>query len=297
MESKILERIEQGDILLSDGAMGTELQKRGLKQGACPELLNLENPELVQAIHNDYFTAGSDIVETNSFGGTRARLSAYGLENKAYFLNRRAAELARKVCPAGKFVAGSMGPTGALLEPFGELSEDEAIDQFKEQAAALAEGGVDIFFIETMITLEEMGAAIKAVKAVSDLPIAATFTFELSPNGVHTNWGVDVATATQFLLDAGADIIGANCGEGVEVVVQVVRQMRSKTDKPILAQPNAGLPEVKGKFIAYPESPESMANKMRALLQLGVNIVGGCCGTNPQHIRLLRQLIDETTSF
>ena len=293
MKTNIMELVNQGRVLLSDGAMGTELQKRGLKQGECPELLNIDRPEIVQSIHQDYYQAGSDIVETNSFGGTRARLEKYNLADKAYLLNKRAAELAREVCPQGRFVAGSIGPTGELLEPFGELSVDRAQDYFKEQAEALAEGGVDIFFIETMISLEEMGAAIAAVKKATDLPVAATFTFELSPNGAHTNWGVDVPGAVKFLSEAGVDIIGSNCGEGVDVILQVVREMRELTDMPVLAQPNAGLPEIKDHLIVYHETPESMEGKLRALLNLNISILGGCCGTGSAHIRMMRGLVDE----
>ncbi len=293
MASIIRGLFKQNKILLSDGAMGTELQKRGLKQGECPELYNVDHPEVVQAIHKDYYDAGSDIVETNSFGGTRARLAKYDLSDKAYLLNKRAAELARQVCPEGRFVAGSMGPTGELLEPYGELSVQKAKDYFKEQAEALAEGGVDIFFIETMITLEEMAAAIEAVKEVGSLPVAASFTYELSPTGAHTNWGLDVATTVKFLSEADVDVMGANCGEGVDVILQVVREMRELSEMPILAQPNAGLPEIKNNLIVYHETPESMEEKLRELIGLKINILGGCCGTNANHIQMMRRLIDQ----
>ncbi|NOX87772.1 MAG: 5-methyltetrahydrofolate--homocysteine methyltransferase [Calditrichaeota bacterium] len=293
MSANILQRLKAGEVLLSDGAMGTELQKRGLQQGECPEAINIERPEIVLSIYRDYYNAGSDIAETNTFGGNRARLSKYDLQDKAYLFNKKGAELAKSVCPQGKYVAGSMGPTGEMLEPFGTLPIQTAKDYFKEQAEALAEGGADVLFIETMITLEEITAAIEAAKKATDLPVAASFTFDLTDTGIHTAWGVDVPTAVQQLTDSGADIIGANCGNGIDVIMETVKIMRPLTTLPILAQPNAGMPEIQGDLIVYLETPESIKDKIAALLELGVNILGGCCGTNPDHIKMMRRLIDE----
>ncbi len=293
MAHPILHRLARGEVLLSDGAMGTELQKRGLKQGECPEALNVNNPEIVLSIHRDYYQAGADIVETNSFGGNRARLQMFGLENHVHDFNRKAAELARSVCPPNRYVAGSIGPTGELLEPFGTLSIAQAKDYFKEQAEALAEGGVDIFFVETMSTLEEIGAAVEAIKQISNLPVAASMTYEMSETGVHTSWGVDVPSAVRFLEEAGADIIGANCGNGIDVILAVIREMRPLTTLPLLAQPNAGLPQIEGNLIVYRETPESIKDKYLELLDLQIGILGGCCGTNPAHVQLMRQLIDQ----
>lgn len=293
MAQTILQRIANGEVLLSDGAMGTELQKRGLKQGECPEALNVNNPEIVLSIHRDYYEAGSDIVETNSFGGTRPRLAHFGFEDQVHLFNRKAAELAKSVCPPGRYVAGSIGPTSEMLEPFGTLSVQQAKDYFKEQAEALAEGGVDIFFIETMNTLEEIGAAVEAAKEIGSIPVVASMTYEMSPTGVHTNWGVDVPSAVRFLEDAGADIIGANCGNGIDVILEVIRQMRPLTSLPLLAQPNAGLPELENNVVVYRETPESIKDKYKELLDMQVSILGGCCGTNPAHVNMMRRLIDE----
>ena len=287
-----MDQLKSGKILLSDGAMGTELQKRGLKQGQCAEALNVEKPEIVISIYRDYYQAGSDIVETNSFGGNRARLAHFGLQEKAYQLNRKAAELARSVCPPGKFVAGSMGPTGEMLEPYGTLSFQQVEDYFREQAEALAEGGAHVLFIETMSAANEMEAAISGARKATDLPISATFTFDLSENGVHTSWGVTPAEAVHLLENAGADIIGANCGNGIDVILRVIEEMRPLTQRPLLAQPNAGLPEIKGNLIIYNETPQAISNKLKTLIDLGVNILGGCCGTGPEHIQMMRQLID-----
>jgi len=288
----ILERIHKGEILLSDGAMGTELQKRGLLGGACPEELNISHPEIIQSIYKDYYEAGSDIVETNTFGGTRPRLALHQNEDRVALFNRRAAELARSACPPGRFVAGSMGPTGELLQPLGTLSAARAYDYFAEQAEALAEGGVDIIYVETMMAAEEAAIAVRAAKEKTGLPVSGSMTFELNTERPRTSWGVDVPSAVTQLTDAGADIIGSNCGNGVEVILAVIKEMRPLTRLPILAQPNAGLPEVHNNLIIYNETPESMEAKLAQVLKIGISILGGCCGTNPQHIRRMRHLIN-----
>ncbi len=287
----LLERLQFGETLLSDGAMGTELQKRGLSTDDCPEAFNITHPEIVQSIYKDYFDAGSDIVETNSFGGNRERLSMYGKESEGARFNRKAAELARAVCPAGRFVAGSIGPTGAMPEPMGTLALPKAYDYFKEQAEALAEGGVDLFYVETMMAVEEAEIAVRAVKESTGLPVVGSMTFDLAGDSVRTSWGVDVSTMVQRLNDAGADILGANCGNGVEVVLRAVQEMRPLTNRPLMAQPNAGLPEIKDSLIVYPETPESFEEKMKKVLAVGIGILGGCCGSGPEHIHHLRHLL------
>jgi len=293
MVPSFLERVQQGEILLSDGAMGTELQKRGLSTDECPEAYNIMHPEIVQAIYQDYFAAGSDIVESNSFGGNRERLSQYGKASETALFNRKAAELARAVCPPGKLVAGSIGPTGAMLEPMGTLAVQKAYDFFKEQAEALAEGGADLFYVETMMAVEEAEIAVRAVKESTGLPVVGSMTFDLAGDSVRTSWGVDIPTMVQRLSAAGADILGANCGNGVEVVHRAIREMRPLTHLPLMAQPNAGLPDIKESFIVYPETPESFEAKMRDVLAIGISILGGCCGSGPEHIRRLRHLINQ----
>ncbi len=290
--NSLSEILKSGRVLLGDGAMGTELQKRGLPTGACPEEYNVSRPDIVQGIYRDYYAAGSDIVETNSFGANRSRLAMHGLEDRVAEFCRRAAELARDVCPPGRFVAGSVGPTGDILEPLGPRTREQALGIFAEQVEALAAGGVDAIFIETMMSLEEAEAALQAAKEKCSLPVAVTMTFEQGKAGLRTVWGVDVVTAVQRLSDAGADILGANCGRGFEEMIAIVAEMRPLTAKPILAQPNAGLPEwVDGRAV-YTETPESISPKAAELLRLGVNILGGCCGTGPAHIRTMRQLLD-----
>lgn len=282
-----------GIILISDGAMGTELQKRGSNPNSCPEELNFAQPELIQAIHRDYYEAGSDLVETNSFGANRIRLSLHQLEDRVEDFAKKAAELARGVCPKGKYVAGSIGPTGEVLEPMGTLTLEDAYDAFVQQAKALAEGGVDILFVETMMSIEEAETAVKAAKESTNLPVSATMTFEAGPAGLRTMWGVDIKTAVERLTLAGADIIGSNCGRGFDEMIEVVKEMRPLTDKPILAQANAGIPEWVNGVSVYKETPEVILPKAEQLLRLGVNIIGGCCGTGPEHIRAIHKLVAE----
>ncbi|MDP4172368.1 MAG: homocysteine S-methyltransferase family protein [Bacteroidota bacterium] len=293
MKTNILQQLNSGIILLSDGAMGTELQKRGFTSGVCPEELNFTEPELIGSIHKDYFEAGSDLVETNSFGANRIRLSLHQMEDRVEDFAKRSAELARSVCPKGKYVAGSIGPTGEVLEPLGTLTLSDAYDAFAQQAKALSLGGVDILFIETMMSIEEAETAVRAAKDKTNLPVAATMTFEVSPTGIRTMWGVDVKTAVERLSQAGADIIGSNCGRGFDEMIEVIKEMRPLTQKPILAQANAGIPEwINGQSV-YNETPEVILPKAETLLKLGVNIIGGCCGTGPEHIRAIRKLVLE----
>lgn len=288
----IPELIKSGRILLSDGAMGTELQKR-LPQGYCPEELNISKPEIVKAIHKSYYDAGSDIVETNSFGANRSRLKMHGFSDCVKEFAIAAAKNAREVCHPGKYVAGSVGPTGDILEPLGELSIDEAYSIFAEAAEALKEGGVDILFVETMMSIEEAEIAVRAAKEKTNLPVSATMTFESGAAGLRTMWGVDIPTAVSRLNDAGADIIGANCGRGFEDMIEIMKQMRELTSMPLLAQANAGMPElVNGKNV-YRETPEIISPKVELLLKSGVNIIGGCCGTGPEHIKEMRRILDK----
>jgi 5-methyltetrahydrofolate--homocysteine methyltransferase len=287
-----LEKLASGIILLSDGAMGTELQKRGMPTGVCPEEYNITHPELVQGIYRDYYAAGSDIVETNTFGASRSRLTLHGFEHRVAEFCKASAQLARAVCPAGKFVAGSMGPTGDLIEPLGPRTVQEVYDIFAEQAIALAEGGVDVIFVETMMAAEEAEIAVRAVKEKTHLPVVATMTFELGKAGLRTMWGVDVGTAVHGLTAAGADVIGANCGRGFDEMIAIIQEMRPLTRQPIIAQSNAGIPEWSDGVAVYKETPEAIQPQAEKLLQLGVNILGGCCGTGPEHIKKMRELVD-----
>lgn len=290
--NKFLSTLKSKIVLLCDGAMGTELQRKGLKVGDCPEEYNLTHPEVIQAIHKDYYDAGSDIVETNTFGANRLRLKFYGLEDQVREINSAAVNNAKFVCPNNKFIAGSIGPLGELFEPIGTISENYAYEVFVEQAKVLEDSGLDILFIETMMSIEEAVIAVKAAKENTTLPIAASMTFELGKTGLKTPWGVDVQTAVNELTNAGADIIGSNCGKGFDEMIQVINEMKKLTTKPILAQSNAGIPELVDGKLHYIETPEMIAPKVHELLKSGVNIIGGCCGTNPSHIKKMREVLD-----
>lgn len=292
MTKNLLEIIHSGRILLADGAMGTELQKHGLTSNDCPEEFNITRGEVVQAIYQAYYDAGSDLVETNTFGGTRPRLQKYGFEKRVKEFSRRSAQLAWEVCPAGKFVAGSVGPTGEIFEPLGTLSSSTAFDMFSEQAEALAEGGVDIIFVETMMAIEEAETAVLAAKRATNLPVSATMTFELNDSKAITSWGVDIPTAVERLQQAGADLIGSNCGNGIAVIIQAIKEMQALTKLPLVAQPNAGIPEIIAGRIHYHLEPEEIKKHVGELIRYRPGVLGGCCGTNPDYIRLLRPLVD-----
>lgn len=287
----ITDRLAHGDVLISDGATGTYLQSHGLDPGGCPELMNAEQPEVVRAMAADYFAAGSDMVLTNSFGGNKIGLERYGLEDRVRELNRLAAEHARSEAGDRQFVVGSVGPTGVFMEPIGPLSESEMYDGFAEQIGALAEGGADAVVIETMISADEAEVAIRAARENTDLTVMATMTFDRGPRGLFTMSGNTPEDAVQRLGDAGADVVGTNCGNGIEVMIEVATAMRAATDKFLLVHSNAGIPEIVKGRIVYPETPEFMAPGFRKLVDLGVNIVGGCCGTTPAHIAALAEAV------
>ena len=292
---RILDRLARGERLISDGATGTYLQQRGLEPGGCPEAFNVSHADIVQGMAREYFEAGADMVLTNSFGGNRFMLGRYGLSDRVSDFNRLAAEHARRHAPEGSFVVGSVGPTGEFLEPLGELSEAEMLDGFAEQIDALVAGGVDAVVVETMTALEESELAIRAAREFSaqGLTVMATMTFDIGPRGFFTMMGVTPERAVKELQDAGSDVVGANCGNGIEVMVELARELRAATDAPLLVHCNAGIPAVQHGEIVYPESPEFMAKGFRTLVDdIGVNIVGGCCGTDPAHIRALRTYID-----
>jgi len=293
---EIVERVRAGEVLVFDGGYGTELFAAGLANGACPELWNDTHADTVRRIHKGYFDAGSQIVETNTFGGSRLKLNEYRIGDRTRELNERGARLARSVAPAGGFVAGSIGPTSRLpaeYEPLGDTTDEEYFEAFREQAAALAEGGVDLFAVETMMFPQEARAAVRACKAVAELPVMATmfFQFEELHDRDRTMWGESPGEVATTLLAAGADAVGMNCGRGPDRAVVIIREMRAVTGAPLVAYPNAGLPITQGDRVAYELGPEEMAKDYPALLDAGADIVGACCGSNPAHIRRIAEVV------
>ena len=287
----ILDRLARGDVLISDGATGTYLQDHGLEPGGCPEEFNASHPEVVQGMARVYFDAGSDMVLTDSFGGSPFMLKKYGQRDRVHELNKLAAEHARSQAPAGCYVVGSVGPTGEFLAPLGEVTAEEMLDGFVDQITALAEGGADAVVIETMTATEEATLAIKAAKENTSLVVMSTMVFDKGPRGFFTMMGVTPERAVKELKEAGADIVGANCGNGIDVMIELAREIRSADDGPVLVHSNAGIPTIKNGEIVYPETPEYMAERFKVLADIGVNILGGCCGTGPDHIRALHDVL------
>ncbi|MBI2162052.1 MAG: homocysteine S-methyltransferase family protein [Candidatus Rokubacteria bacterium] len=293
---EILERIRAGETLVFDGGYGTMLFAAGLANGACPELWNDTHADVVRGIHRAYFAAGSQIVETNTFGGTRLKLDEYKIGDRTRELNEQGARLAREAAPGGGYIAGSIGPTSRLPRDYAldaGVTDEEYAATFREQAEALAAGGVDLFAVETMMFPQEATAAVRACKQVADLPVMATmfFQFEEAHDRDRTMWGESPAEVAKNLLAAGADVVGMNCGRGPDRAIVIVREMRQVTDAPLVAYPNAGLPVTRGDTVTYELGPETMAREYPALLEAGADIVGACCGSNPEHIRRIAEVV------
>ena len=283
--NKITDVLKTGKILVSDGAWGTFLYRKGLKSGECPELWCLTHYSEVKDIAKSYIDAGADMVQTNSFGGTRFKLEYYGLGEKTSEINEEAARASREAAGADRWVIASCGPTGKMLVTE-EITEQQMYDAFKEQAAALEKGGADAVCIETMSDIEEAVIAVKAARENTKLEVICTFTFEKTVRGDYrTMMGVSPADAAKACVDAGADIIGTNCGNGIERMIDIVKEIRTAApDSFILVHANAGLPVSKDGIDTFPDSPQDMAKNIPALIEAGANIIGGCCGTTPDHI-------------
>jgi len=278
------ELLKSDSIYVFDGAVGTRLYDKGVYINRSYDELNLTAPDLVREVHDEYVSAGADIIETNTFGATRHKLQPYGLESRLREINIAAVRIAREAAGEKAYVAGAIGPLGLRIEPFGPTSFDEAKAMFREQAEALAEAGVDLFILETFSELPVIEQAIKAVREVSDLPIVAQMTIQAD---VKATFGTSPEVFTAKLDELDVEVIGLNCGMGPTHVLHALEIMRGVTNKPLSAQPNAGLPrDVQGRQF-YMGSPEYMAEFSRRFVQAGAKFVGGCCGTTPTHIKLI----------
>ncbi len=288
----LLERLAAGEILISDGAMGTFLQAKGLQPGESPEAWCCSHPDAVKSIAEAYIAAGSDIVETDSFGGTTFKQREFGLADKVDEFNTASAKLAKEAMGDKGYVAASVGPTGQIVEDEGgDVTEEELYEAFKQQVIALAAGGADAVCIETMSSVTEAVQAIKASKDNTDLLVIATFTFEPGAHGFRTMMGVTPSRAAGESVAAGADIIGANCGNGIANMIEITRELRAAApNTPILIHANAGMPVFEDGNTVFKETPADMAARVKELVEAGANIIGGCCGTTPAHIAAMAEV-------
>ena len=286
------ELLSREGVILADGAWGTQLQARGLG-GSCPELWNVEHPETVREVARSYAEAGARVVLTNSFGGSPFKLARHGLDGRTEELNEAAARLSREAVTPETTVLGSVGPTGVFLEPYGPVTEEEMEAAFRRQIASLLKGGADGVVIETMSDLGEAGCALRAARAEGAPSVVVSMTFERKKAGMVTMMGVKPARAAEEFSKLECDAVGANCGSGVDDMVDVVKEMAAVVSIPLWAKPNAGLPVTVDGVTTFPETPEEMARKVPLLVSAGAKIVGGCCGTTPEHIRRMREELEK----
>jgi|Deesub1362B_J571_1020462.scaffolds.fasta_scaffold00986_3 5-methyltetrahydrofolate--homocysteine methyltransferase len=290
-ENSILNSIKKKIVLL-DGANGSQLIKLGLPKGTCPELWNLEKPEIVKSVHEKYFKAGSDAVLTNTFGGNKLKLSQYGLEEKVYEINFKGAQLACGVKPANKYVGGDIGPTGKFLEPHGPYTIEEFEKIFYEQTLALIEGGVDFIIIETMYDLKEAICALKAAKKACDLPVFVSLTFNKTKRGFFTLMGNSVEEVVKRIEMEGADGIGANCTLNSREMIPLAEEMKRYTNLPLIIQANAGQPFIDAEGnINYEQTINDYVKYIPDIIKKGANVIGGCCGTDAQYIEKIAKII------
>jgi methionine synthase I (cobalamin-dependent) len=273
--------------VIFDGGMGSMLIAAGLAPGESPEAWNLEKPDAVAEVQRLYFEAGADVVHTNSFGASPVKLADRGLADQAARINRRAAEITKSVCPAGKLVAGDLGPTGKFLKPLGDLDPREAEDSYRRQAEALLAGGVDLISIETMYSLEETLAALRGVKSLGNVWVVASLTYNRTPKGFFTMMGDGVLKAAEALEDAGADAVGSNCSLGSAEMIELTAAIRAATRKPLLIQPNAGKPLAVDGAVVYQQTAAEFGAAGLRIKAAGADMIGGCCGTTPDFIKEL----------
>jgi len=291
MGALFMQRVRSGEILIADGATGTNLQARGLKRGEASEAWVLERPEEIIRLHRDFIDAGADIILTCTFGASSLRLEGSELADRAMEINRQAVELARQAVQAKDvMIAGSIGPVGRLIKPYGPLDKEEVISSYMEQVTTLSEAGVDLLVIETQFDFTEASAAIQAATSNSTLPIICSFSFD---RGTYTMMGINPSQMGKEISKLGVDVIGINCGRSLEDNLNALKELRQAVpDKPIWFKPNAGLPSVDDYGLTYYEvTPAEMGAKVKDWLKAGAQIIGGCCGTTPDHLRQIAQAV------
>lgn len=287
-----LERINDQETILSDGAFGTMLMEKGLQSGECPENLNITNPEWIEEIACRYVEAGAEIIHSCTFGSSPLKLMEYGLDDETEEINKTAVSIIRQAAGDRAYVSASIGPSGKILKPYGDLDAEELYKSFERQLKSVFSAGVDLVTVETMTDLNEAVTAVRAVKDVSpETPVIATMTFDDTPKGFYTIMGVGVKEAAAGLEEAGADIIGSNCGNGLDNMIEIAGHFKKATSLPIIIQSNAGNPLIKDGEVHYPETPDYFARKVNRLVDAGVSIIGGCCGTTPEHLEAIRLVL------
>ncbi|MFC1606711.1 homocysteine S-methyltransferase family protein, partial [Candidatus Latescibacterota bacterium] len=289
------DKLAEKKILVSDGAWGTELAKAGVDTVICPEMLNIEQPDIIRGVAASYVEAGSDIILTNTFGGSPFKLKKYELADRLDELNRAGVRLSKEAAGDRAMVFGSLGPTGEFLEPLGLTTEDEMIEGFAAQVKAAVAEGADGIVVESMTDLGEVTCALRAAKENSSLPVVCSMTFDKGQKGYATMMGVKPDEAARALEAAGADAVGSNCGWGIDEIIEVAQVMRSVTSCPLWFKPNAGMPELIDGKTVYRQTPDYMASKTAELIEAGAVIVGGCCGSTPDHLREIRGVVDGLT--
>ncbi len=286
--------LAQKKLVVFDGAMGTMLIAAGLKSGNIPELWNIEKPEIVMSVHQQYYEAGVDVVHTNTFGGSAMKLQQKGLSDQMEAINTAAVRLARRVCPKNAFVAGDLGPTGKMLKPFGDVGIEELVETFHRQASALLKAGVDLISIETMFSLEEAVAAVRGAKQAGDCPVIASITYNKTPGGFFTIMGESVEQCVSAFEKEAVDVIGSNCTLGSKDMIDLTKELRRRTKKPILLQPNAGKPVQKEGVTTYEQTADEFAADIQKIIHEGANMVGGCCGTNADFMKTIVNALSQS---
>jgi 5-methyltetrahydrofolate--homocysteine methyltransferase len=293
----IINRLDSGEILICDGAVGINLQLMGCEPGESIEKCGLEHSDILKKLHSNYIEAGADIILTNTLGGNRIKLDRYGLANEIELLNKGLAELALDVASGFSktvYVAGNVGPTTKLMEPYGELTESEAMDVFSQQIKILVDSGVDFIFIETMTDVNETACAVKASKAICDLPVFALMSFDPGKRGFRTVLGNSPEQAVELLQSAGAEVVGSNCGSVfAPQMPELIKQFKEADARFVAVEPNAGIPQMINGKTVFPHTPQDMAIHIPAMIDAGANVVGGCCGTTPEHIRLIAESVSK----